>query len=40
MIGIRKIGIMILYEDSKAVVRCAVAVTNGFKLGVGLHQVT
>uniref|UniRef100_A0AAR2JL50 ribonuclease H n=1 Tax=Pygocentrus nattereri TaxID=42514 RepID=A0AAR2JL50_PYGNA len=27
-----------MYEDSKAVVRCAVGVTNGFKVKVGLHQ--
>uniref|UniRef100_A0AAR2LU20 Reverse transcriptase domain-containing protein n=1 Tax=Pygocentrus nattereri TaxID=42514 RepID=A0AAR2LU20_PYGNA len=27
-----------MYEDSETVVRCAVGVTNGFKVTVGLHQ--
>ncbi|KAL7841080.1 hypothetical protein SRHO_G00247710 [Serrasalmus rhombeus] len=27
-----------MYEDSETVVRCAVGVTNGFKVKVGLHQ--
>lgn len=27
----------VLDEDSKTVVRCAVGVTDGYKVGVGLH---
>lgn len=28
----------VMYEDSETVVRCAVGVTDGFMVGVGLHQ--
>lgn len=27
-----------MYEDSETVVRCAVGVTDGFMVGVGLHE--
>ena len=30
--------VMNMYESSMAVVRCAVGVTDGFKVEVGLHQ--